>query len=112
MFKERIVQKATESSGFFREATLRFVADPQIHAEICSVINDAFYDYLHEEGFLDLPPDWRALGRVAAYCTIGFENATGRVTSSCVRPRARSGGMAANGREAMTASSAAASRSA
>lgn len=59
--QERIVQKATESSGFFREATLRFVADPQIHAEICSVINDAFYDYLHEEGFLDLPPDWRSL---------------------------------------------------
>jgi hypothetical protein len=58
--QEPIVQRATESSGF-REATLRFVANPQIHAEICTVINDALYDYLHSEGFLDLPPNWRRL---------------------------------------------------
>lgn len=58
--QEPIVQRATEASGF-RDATLRFVADPQIHAEICAVINDALYDYLHGEGFLDLPPDWRRL---------------------------------------------------
>jgi hypothetical protein len=58
--QEPIVQKASETSGF-REATLRFVADPQIHAEICTVINDALYDYLHGEGFLDLPPNWRRL---------------------------------------------------
>ncbi len=59
--QDPIMQKASESSGFFREATLRFVADPHIHAEICTVINDALYDYLHSEGFLDLPPDWRRL---------------------------------------------------
>lgn len=58
--QEPIVQRASESSGF-REATLRFVADPRIHAEICTVINDALYDYLHSEGFLDLPPNWRRL---------------------------------------------------
>lgn len=58
--QEPIVQKASETSGF-RDATLRFVADPQIHAEICTVINDALYDYLHGEGFLDLPPNWRRL---------------------------------------------------
>lgn len=58
--QDPIVQKASETSGF-REATLRFVADPRIHAEICTVINDALYDYLHGEGFLDLPPNWRRL---------------------------------------------------
>jgi len=58
--QEPLMQKASETQGF-REATLRFVADPQIHAEICTVINDALYDYLHGEGFLDLPPNWRRL---------------------------------------------------
>ncbi|GAB4217366.1 MAG: hypothetical protein OHK0013_44770 [Sandaracinaceae bacterium] len=58
--QEPIVQRASEAAGF-REATLRFVADPRIHAEICAVINDALYDYLHSEGFLDLPPNWRRL---------------------------------------------------
>ncbi len=53
-----IVKRASETTGL-RDATLRFVADPRIHAGICAVINDALYDYLHDEGFLDLPPGWR-----------------------------------------------------
>ncbi len=59
--QEPIVQKASANAGAFREATLRFVADPHIHAEICSTINDALYDYLHGEGYLDLPTDWKRL---------------------------------------------------
>lgn len=62
--QEPITKRATESERL-REATARFVADPQIHTEICTVINDAVYDYLHGEGFLDLPSDWRhVLSRV------------------------------------------------
>lgn len=59
--QEPIRERASQSPEAFRDATLRFVADPQIHSEVCSVINDALYDYLHGEGFLDLPPDWRRL---------------------------------------------------
>lgn len=59
--QEPIVQRAAGSSAQFRDATLRFVQDPRIHSEICSAINDALYDYLHGEGYLDLPPDWRRL---------------------------------------------------
>ena len=60
--QEPIMQRATkESAGVFRDATLRFVNDPRIHTEICATINDALYDYLHGEGYLDLPPDWRRL---------------------------------------------------
>jgi hypothetical protein len=40
-------------------AILRFVNDPRIHSAICEVVNDAVYDHLHGEGFLDLPVDWR-----------------------------------------------------
>ncbi|MCB9593549.1 MAG: hypothetical protein H6719_12515 [Sandaracinaceae bacterium] len=56
--QEPITKRATESDRF-RDATARFVASPEIHSEICTVINDAVYDYLHGEGFLDLPSDWR-----------------------------------------------------
>jgi len=56
--QEPITKRATESDRF-RDATARFVADPRIHSQICEVINDAVYDYLHGEGFLDLPTDWR-----------------------------------------------------
>lgn len=61
--QEPIAKRATASveAGAFREATLRFVADPHIHSEICSVINDSIYDYLHGEGYLDLPVDWKRL---------------------------------------------------
>ena len=57
--QEPMSKAASESGEEFRAATLRFVADPRIHSEICSVINDAVYDYLQGEGFLDLPSDWR-----------------------------------------------------
>jgi hypothetical protein len=56
--QEPINRRAAQGEEF-RAATLTFVADPRIHVEICSTINDALYDYLHGEGFLDLPPHWR-----------------------------------------------------
>ena len=43
----------------FRGETLRFVADPQIFSDVCELICDAVYDFLYNEGFLDLPGDWR-----------------------------------------------------
>lgn len=56
-----ITDRASQTSEQFRDATLRFIQDPLIHTEICGAINDAIYDYLHGEGYLDLPPDWRRL---------------------------------------------------
>ena len=56
-----IAKRAAAEAGNFREATRDFVSDPHIHAEICSVVSDALYDYLHGEGFLDLPSDWKRL---------------------------------------------------
>lgn len=44
----------------FRADTLRFVAEPQIFTDVCELIGDAVYDHLYNEGFLDLPGDWRA----------------------------------------------------
>jgi hypothetical protein len=43
----------------FRKETIRFVAEPQIFSDVCDVICDAVYDSLYNDGFLDLPQDWR-----------------------------------------------------
>jgi hypothetical protein len=58
--QEPILQRAGQDKGTFRDETLRFVADPHIFLEICNVMCDSFYDYLHGEGYLDLPSQWRA----------------------------------------------------
>ena len=57
--QEPILAKARDLRDTFREETVGFVADPRIFSEICSVVCDAIYDYLHGEGFLDLPTKWR-----------------------------------------------------
>ncbi|MBI2896615.1 MAG: hypothetical protein HYY06_23865 [Deltaproteobacteria bacterium] len=51
-------------SARLRDDTLAFLADAHVYSEICAIVCDAIYDFLHSEGFLDLPADWRAhLGR-------------------------------------------------
>jgi hypothetical protein len=40
--------------------TIRFVADPHIFSAVCELVCDAVYDYLYNDGWLDLPGDWRA----------------------------------------------------
>ena len=53
------VRRVRETEGKFRVETIRFVADPQIFSDVCELICDAAYDFLYNEGFLDLPGDWR-----------------------------------------------------
>ena len=47
------------SGNPFRAETIRLVAAPAIFSEVCDVICDAVYDMLYNDGFLDLPADWR-----------------------------------------------------
>ena len=53
---ERVRAKGSE----FRAETLRFVSDPRIFSDVCELVCDAVYDFLYNDGFLDLPTDWRA----------------------------------------------------
>ncbi len=57
--EEEMLKRVRESEGQFRSETIRLVADPAIFSEVCGVICDAVYDMLYNDGFLDLPPDWR-----------------------------------------------------
>lgn len=57
--EEEMLRRVRESMSQFRSETIRLVADPAIFSDVCAVICDAVYDMLYNDGFLDLPPDWR-----------------------------------------------------
>lgn len=57
--EDEILRRVRESEQPFRAETLRFVADPYIFTEVCEIICEAVYDMLYNDGFLDLPTDWR-----------------------------------------------------
>jgi hypothetical protein len=58
--EEEMLKWVRARDAQFRAETIRFVADPQIFSDVCAQICDATYDFLFNEGFLDLPDDWRA----------------------------------------------------
>jgi hypothetical protein len=43
----------------FRTETIQLVSKPAIFSEVCEVVCEAVYDMLYNDGFLDLPSDWR-----------------------------------------------------
>jgi hypothetical protein len=62
--EDEMLRRVRESESQFRSETIRLVADPVIFSEVCGIVCDAVYDMLYNDGFLDLPSDWRA--RLAA----------------------------------------------
>lgn len=58
--EDEMLRKVRDTMGQFRSETIRFVADPEIFSGLCEVVCDAVYDVLYNDGFLDLPNDWRA----------------------------------------------------
>lgn len=57
---DEMLDKVNAREAKFRSETLNFVADPRIFSEVCEVICETVYDLLYNDGFLDLPNDWRA----------------------------------------------------
>lgn len=56
---DQLMARLTEDDGDFREETVKFFTDPHIFSETCQVLCEGIYDFLCNEGFLDLPMDWR-----------------------------------------------------
>ncbi len=56
--KEAQLAKSKSHAGYKVSADA-FVAGPHIYSDICELVCGAVYDYLYNEGFLDLPNDWR-----------------------------------------------------
>lgn len=57
--EDEMLSRVRDSMGQFRSETIRFVADPSIFSDVCEVICESVYDMLYNDGFLDLPNDWR-----------------------------------------------------
>ena len=64
IFEDEMLSRVRDSMSQFRSETIRFVADPLIFSDVCEVVCESIYDMLYNDGFLDLPNDWRA--RLAA----------------------------------------------
>lgn len=58
--EDQMLGRVRAGQGKFRTETIRFVADPHIFSDVCELVCDAIYDFLYNDGFLDLPADWRA----------------------------------------------------
>jgi hypothetical protein len=63
--QDPLVARLTAADEQLRPETLGFIADPRVFSTACAVMCDAFYDHLHSEGLLDLPPQWRQAAREA-----------------------------------------------
>jgi hypothetical protein len=58
--EDAMLERVRAREDKFRLETIRFVADPHIFSDVCELVCDAVYDFLYNDGFLDLPSDWRA----------------------------------------------------
>lgn len=58
--EDELVRRLADTAGSDRHETLKFITDPHLFSMICGELSEAIYEFLCNEGFLDLPPDWRA----------------------------------------------------
>jgi hypothetical protein len=58
--EDALVARLADTAGSARDETIQFITDPQIFSAICGELTTGLYDFLCNEGFLDLPSDWRA----------------------------------------------------
>ena len=58
--QHKLVKTLQQSEDSFRDETISFVQMPQVYSDICTLVCDCVYDFLCNEGFLDLPLDWRS----------------------------------------------------
>lgn len=57
--EDELVKKLADEAGADRDETLKFVTDPHVFSTICGQLTEGVYDFLCNEGFLDLPSNWR-----------------------------------------------------
>jgi hypothetical protein len=57
--EDQLIAKLADTAGPAREETVLFVTDPRVFSMIVGEICEGLYELLCNEGFLDLPPDWR-----------------------------------------------------
>jgi hypothetical protein len=57
--EDELVTRLADTAGQTRDETIKFITDPHIFSMICGELSEGLYELLCNEGFLDLPTDWR-----------------------------------------------------
>lgn len=57
--EDQLIAHLADTAGAQRDETVQFVTDPRVFSMIVGEISEGAYDFLCNEGFLDLPADWR-----------------------------------------------------
>lgn len=57
--EDELLARLADTAGAEREETVLFITDPRVFSMIVGELCDGLYEFLCNEGFLDLPPDWR-----------------------------------------------------
>jgi hypothetical protein len=57
--QDRLIAELADTAGSDRAETAQFVTDPRVFSMIVAEVSHSLYELLCNEGFLDLPSDWR-----------------------------------------------------
>lgn len=57
--EDQLISHLADTAGPARDEAIVFVTDPQVFSMIVGEISEGVYELLCNEGFLDLPTDWR-----------------------------------------------------
>jgi hypothetical protein len=64
--EDPLLSHLADTAGADRDETVQFVTDPQVFSMIVGEISENVYEFLCNEGFLDLPTDWRGTTAASA----------------------------------------------
>ncbi len=56
--EDELVTRLADTAEHTRKETIAFITNPEIFSMICGELSGGAYEYLCNEGFLDLPPEW------------------------------------------------------
>lgn len=57
--EDPLIFRLADTAGSARDETIVFITDPKLFSMICGEVCEGIYEFLCNEGFLDLPIDWR-----------------------------------------------------
>ncbi|MEO7589906.1 MAG: hypothetical protein ABI134_01720 [Byssovorax sp.] len=57
--EDQLLRRLADTAGTEREETVQFITDPRVFSMILGELCEGLYEFLCNEGFLDLPVDWR-----------------------------------------------------
>ncbi|MBK8257302.1 MAG: hypothetical protein IPK82_32090 [Polyangiaceae bacterium] len=63
--EDQLHARLVDTAGNVQEETVQFITNPAVFSMICGEITDGVYEYLCNEGFLDMPGDYRAAQQTA-----------------------------------------------